>query len=231
MTRRGGAQGKTHRLSRDSRRLRLLRWQGIDVVIDVGAFDGRYGAALRRAGFTGRIVSFEPLRTSYEQLASVVAEDPLWEARPMALGSTSGRLPLHVTAEPSCSTLRAMKPRHVEAAPGAAVARMEVVQVERLDDLWRDIVGPESRVYLKIDVQGSELDVLDGVGQYIDAVKLLELELSLVPLYEDTVGWQEIVRRLDEQRFALRSVERVFDDPATGEMLQIDGIFVREAVE
>lgn len=42
--------------------VRLLHRYEIDLVLDVGAHRGDFGALLREAGYRGRIVSFEPLR-------------------------------------------------------------------------------------------------------------------------------------------------------------------------
>src|SRR5688500_11744763 len=68
------------------RRVRLIRQHGISHVFDVGGSDGRFGFELRRFGYEGRIVSFEPLETAYRLLARRAARDPLWETLPYALG-------------------------------------------------------------------------------------------------------------------------------------------------
>ena len=42
------------------RRIKLLKNYNIDVIIDVGANIGQYGAELRNIGYEGKIISFEP---------------------------------------------------------------------------------------------------------------------------------------------------------------------------
>src|ERR1019366_9602096 len=61
------------------RRSRLIRTAGITCVIDIGANTGQYGRELRETGYTGRLISFEPLSTPFQVLAKRAAKDPSWE--------------------------------------------------------------------------------------------------------------------------------------------------------
>jgi hypothetical protein len=47
----------------------------INCVIDVGAYHGEYGQLLRAIGYKGRIVSFEPVKSSYDILSKRAAGD------------------------------------------------------------------------------------------------------------------------------------------------------------
>src|SRR3954466_12945604 len=62
----------------------LLGELGVTLVLDVGANVGEYGVLLRRLGYAGRIVSFEPVAANVEGLRSRV--DALWAVEHVALG-------------------------------------------------------------------------------------------------------------------------------------------------
>ena len=55
----------------------------------------------------------------------------------------------------------------------------------------------------------------------------VEAELSLVKLYEGGALFDEVISFLDDRGFALVSLEGIDEEPATGQMLQVDAIFRR----
>src|SRR5687768_10945849 len=69
---------------------------GIDLVLDVGANEGYTGAEFRSHGYTGRIVSFEPLSRTFRGLQRAASGDSLWECRQLALGDCDQLLPMNV---------------------------------------------------------------------------------------------------------------------------------------
>jgi len=209
---------------------RLLDAHRVDVVLDVGANSGRYGQELRRAGYRGRIVSFEPLREPFEVLARYAAADPLWKAMPYALGDHNGTATLNVAANAGeSSSILPMLPRHAEAYPAASYVATEDAQMRTLDSLAPAILTPQQRVFLKADVQGFERAVLNGAAATLDDGCVgLQLELSLVPLYEGGMLYREALDFAEQQGFSLMQVIPGFTDPRDGRLLQMDGVFFRD---
>lgn len=205
------------------RRPLLLDEERIDVVLDVGAGDGGWAGELRERGFSGRIVSFEPLPESFTALDA--RRDGDWQAHRLALGAEPGRRELRVSANRVSSSLLPMAERHLRTAPESAVTGAVEVEVARLDDV--DAVRPGERAYLKIDVQGAELDVLSGAVRSLAAVRLLEAELSTVTLYEGQALIGEVIQHVQREGFDLIVLERAFRDRETGDVLQVNGVFRR----
>jgi hypothetical protein len=104
----------------------------------------------------------------------------------------------------------------------------ETVEVATLDQLRASLLNAGDRVYLKIDVQGAELAVLDGAGPFLSQVLAVELELALFPLYEDHADWRVICDRLAELGFAFFAVDPGYTDWDSGRLVEMDGLFVRE---
>ena len=69
--------------------------------------------------------------------------------------------------------------------------------------------------------------VLAGAAQTLPKVGAMEVELSVVPLYDGQVLYREMIDHLDGLGFDLGWVEPGFADPRSGQLLQMDGIFVR----
>jgi FkbM family methyltransferase len=211
----------------DVRRAKLLRAEGVDLVLDVGANVGQYAKRLRLAGYEKRIVSFEPLSDAFAALERNVTGDPLWTARRLALGDEDGAADIHVAGNSWSSSLLDMGERHLASAPESAYVGSESVPVARLDTIWDDVVRDGERVFLKLDVQGFEMHALRGATQQLDRVAGVQVELALTKLYEGDSPWREVVDHLEERGLRLAGVEPGFEDPETGRMLQADGVFVR----
>lgn len=210
------------------RRNVLMAARGIDLVLDVGANRGQFGEELRAYGYRGALVSYEPLSAPYAQLEARAARDPGWTARRTAVGARAGELTIHVAANSDSSSALAMLERHRQAAPQSAYVGTQTVAVQRLDVLAADAVAAARRPYLKIDTQGYEWEVLDGATELLARLAAVELELSLVALYEGQRDWLELVARMAVAGLRPAGLSHDFWDERTGETLQVDAIFVRD---
>lgn len=196
-----------------------------DVVLDVGANDGGYATAIRRLGYGGRIVSFEPLSQPYARLAAKAAGDPRWETRQVALGAAREQVTVNVAGNAAASSsVLPMLDTHVRAAPTSAYVGAERVEQVTLDDVLAETTG---RVWVKLDVQGYERCALDGAREHLDRVSGLQMEVSFVPLYDGAWSWREALAWADGHGFSPVGVQRGFTDQATGQVLQADFVFAR----
>ncbi len=209
------------------RRQSYLHRAGVDVVFDVGASTGRYGAALRACGYRGRILSFEPLPSAFAHLTRRARNDTGWDCFPFALGAVAGRLAIHVAGNSVSSSLLPMTAAHLAAAPESAVTGTEAVEIRRLDEVAAAHLSAGARPFLKIDVQGFERDVLAGCGELTPRLAGIEIEMSMVELYGGQILFREIVDWMDDRGFVPASFERGLTDAQNLRFLQLDGIFLR----
>ena len=210
----------------DLRRRDELQRLDIGLVLDVGANTGYYAQQLRLAGFGGRIVSFEPLTDAFEGLERAARRDPLWETIRLALGAHDGECVIHIAGNSLSSSLLPMGARHLVGAPESREVAVDTVPLARLDSVRSEIVRGE-RTYLKLDVQGYELEVLHGAGETLPAVEAIECELSLVELYDGQPLLPEMVQFLEDAGYSLLLLEPEFRDVRSQAILQVSGIFVR----
>ena len=48
--------------------------------------------------------------------------------------------------------------------------------------------------FLKIDTQGSELEILKGLGEYLPL--MMKIEVQVIPMYENVPSWSELIHHL-----------------------------------
>ena len=122
-----------------------------------------------------------------------------------------------------------MLKRHQDAFPPANYVGTEDVPIHRLDSLVPEILKPKDVVFLKIDVQGFEKQVLNGGKSTVsDHCAGIQLELSFLPLYEGGMLIPEALDLMYSLGFTLTGFMPCFTDPRNGQMLQADGTFFRE---
>ncbi len=207
-----------------------LRHHGVDCVVDVGAADGAYAMMLFEHGYSGRVVSFEPLPASHATLLQRAASNPAWTVGPCcALGDQDGEAVLHVTSDANSSSLLPVLPSNVAGEDRRHEVRLERVPVRRLDAVAPDLIGRSQKVFLKLDVQGYEDRVLAGVGDLWSRIVGLQIEMSLVPLYAGQELFRPLLDRVLGLGFELWGLDPVYVDTRTGRVMQVDGFFFRSA--
>lgn len=204
----------------------FLHSREIDLILDVGANLGFFASSMRHKGFRGRIWSFEPVEHVFEALSRRASGDRLWQVSRLALGSESGQAAINVFDNHCMSSLR--KPTALARAynPTGGM-RSEVVPVERLDTVLAN--DPASCIFLKLDVQGFERDVLAGATKTLSRVCGLQVELPIEALYEGNWRFTEAIDEIDRMGFVpaqFRTVNPLPDDPASA--VEFDCLFRRK---
>lgn len=209
------------------RRTKILKHHSIDLLFDVGANAGQYGELSRMMGYKGQIVSFEPVHDAFQRLEKAAAKDPKWQINRYALGDVAGTSTINIAGNSFSSSILNMESIHEEGSPESKYVGTQEIEIKTLNDVFHSFYQKGNKVLLKIDTQGYEKNVLEGSDAVLDKIDLIQLEMSLVQLYENEPLYQEIIQYLDERGFTLISLENGFGNAQTGQLLQVDGIFQR----
>ena len=154
----------------------------------------------------------------------------MWEVAPrVALGATEGMVTLNIARNSQSSSVLGMLPAHVAAAPMSRYDGQEQVRLARLDKVGEVALTSCRSPLLKIDTQGYEREVLRGADGVMPMINGLQLELSVVPLYEGQGELHEMLAYVKTLGFACHALFPGFIDHHSGRLLQMDGIFIREA--
>ena len=209
--------------------LSVLKIKNIDIVFDIGANIGQFAKELRSAGYNGEIVSFEPLPKAHVSLKELAKKDKKWKVHdPVAIGDKNKKIKINISENSVSSSLLPMMKKHLSAAETSKYISSEIVNMYKLDSISEKYLNKNSKLFLKIDTQGYEWQVLDGAKESLKRAQGVLCELSLVPLYNEQRLWRDIVDRLDQYGFMLWALQKGFTNSKTGQSLQMDGIFVKK---
>jgi FkbM family methyltransferase len=208
----------------------LLDANQVDLVLDIGANAGQWAHELRRAGYAGDMISFEPLIQAHMKLTRKAVRDRRWAVAPrVALGERNAEVEIHVAGNSVSSSLLQMLPMHSSGAPKSAYVGSEKTPMVTLDSLIGKVIPSGRRIFCKLDVQGYEAKVLAGAHSLLKDTIGLQMEISLAPLYQGQPTFGELLNTMSRSGFEIFGFVPGFVDPATGRMLQIDGVFFRSA--
>ena len=208
------------------RLIQVLLHHRIDRVIDIGAHQGEYASRLRRGGYAGAIVSVEPQEAAHRALIAASATDPDWVVAPrLALGAAPRTATLNVSGETDMSSLADFTPEMAELLDSAAFVGSESVTVSTLDMWFGKWAAPDDRVLVKIDTQGTELAVLEGAADVISRISLIQIEMSVVPVYAGEPNYRAMIDRLADWGFAPVLFIPGYFNKRTARLIGMDGIF------
>jgi FkbM family methyltransferase len=210
---------------------RRLLLPEVDVLVDIGANEGQYASWIRSLGFSGRIISFEPQATAFAALSAAASRDHNWECLKLAIGPEDSELELRLARDSTMTSAFPPTDQLVQSYPQESVAiGTERVQMRSLESLWPSLGCVGRRVYLKADVEGFELAILEGADSMLSEITVMELELSLTTAFAGAPLITDVLDFLIPRGFSVVAFEQNHSDVlGTAQMYMVDGIFRNSA--
>ena len=200
----------------------LLLHHKIELLFDVGANFGQYAMHARESGYKGKIISFEPLPGAYEKILNNSKKDPLWTVHNRcALGSGASEMEINISQNSQSSSMLSMLDSHLLAAPESSYIGKIKTDVITLDSVFDAYQKNDEKILLKIDVQGFENEVLKGLALNLKNIFAVEIELSVVPLYEKQELYDYFFSFFEKNGFTLWSLILMFKNSMTVEFCLI----------
>lgn len=213
----------------DARLYKLLLHHEIEYVFDIGANVGQYATSLIDQGFKKIIISFEPMEKEYEILNKMASKYENWQVyERCALGSKETEIEINISKNSVSSSLLPILRSHLESEPDSIYIGSEKIKIYRMDDVLNRLNINPNKLFIKIDVQGFEHEVLEGGKQTIKNCRGVQIEVSMLPLYEGTkYFFEDYLAYFKNLGFELYSLHPAFTDKKTGRVLQCDLIFFK----
>lgn len=206
---------------------RILLKSRPDVVVDVGANRGQFALAVINLNQDARIFSFEPLKAPAETFENIFDGYNNVTLFKTAIGPSCYSAEINVSARDDSSSLLEIGAGQISVFPGTELAAKEAIQVKTL----ASCITPSdlsSVSMLKIDVQGFELQALEGCETLLSNFRFVYIESSFQELYISQALVSDIFRWLLERGFRFSDMGDISRDSA-GNAVQSDFLFERVA--
>ena len=206
----------------------LLSKLKIDTALDVGANEGQFAKKLRNIGYKEKIISFEPLSKVFYNLKKESDKDKNWQVFNIAVGDQDGETIINESNYSLSSSILPMSKLHLEAKKNSNYIGKQKASIKKIDTFIDSENLIKNNLFLKIDTQGFEYQVINGSIKNLKNIRAILCELTLVELYEGQKLWLEIVELLAANNFEIWSLEKGFQNPKNKQILQIDCIFLNK---
>jgi FkbM family methyltransferase len=203
-----------------------LREMGIKTVLDVGANVGQFTTSIRKLLPEAKIYAFEPVEACFQDLARRRQGDALFQAFPYALGAEDGSAELNVNDFTPSSSLLPTASAHVEEFPFTARTAGATVEIRRLDSVVPalDLTEP---MLIKLDVQGFEMQVINGGRETLARADVLITEISFAEFYEGQTSFEELYSEIQDLGLRFHGILEQVYSTRNDLPLFCDALFVR----
>ncbi len=197
---------------------------GINTILDVGANEGQFAKIISKIIPGAHIYSFEPLKHSFMKLEKELSSNKNISLFNFALGNEEKEAIIYRNEFSPSSSILELSELHKNAFPFTKNVSEEKIYIRVMDKVIQDF-KLKKKILMKIDVQGYELNVLQGSFELLNDVDIVIVETSFYELYKNQPLFREIYEFLLRKNFYFSgNLEQVYD-PLNGRILQADSIF------
>ena len=198
----------------------------INTVLDIGANVGEFTAIYHELFPEAKIYAFEPLPDCFFELKERTENIENIKSYNLGLGSKDGILKIHMSSWHPASSFRDMADLHKQNYPHSSESQDVDVSINKLDDVLNesDLVD---NIFIKMDVQGFEDEVIKGGAKIFQKAKVVVVESSFQKLYEDEPLFHGIYALLKPLGYDFVGSLKQSVNKEDGSFLQGDCIFIK----
>jgi len=177
------------------------------IIVEAGAFDGRETIRMAKLWPQGTIHTFEPVPELYKQLKENTKHLPNVICYQLALSDATGTSTLYISEKPTkpgraSQANSLLKPdKRLELSP-LIFPRTIAVPTMTIND-WAAQHAIDHVDFLKLDVQGYELNIIKSCQRMLATVKIILTEVEFVSAYQNQYLYAEVKLWLETHGFIM----------------------------
>ena len=187
-------------------------------IIDAGAYEGQFSRICKRIYPESAIMMIEPLLEKEFILQKFCKRYPDCQYVVSLLGAEKKEV-YFLKDGPGSQVVRTLEEKDRD-------SKLIRLTLDTLDSLTEETPfrSPE---FLKLDVQGYEIEVLKGAKRILESVEVILMEISLITLIKGAPSFYEVIKYMSEQNFRIYDICTFWRRPMDKALWQVDAIFVK----
>ena len=189
-------------------------------VLDIGAFEGEWTSDFLEVFPNTKVLMLEAQNSKREQLTNIIKKFNNVQFEIALLSSEDGK---------EVSFYENETASHIQ-LPIATIEPCEgtnFLTTHKVDTILNDIQFPLPD-FLKLDVQGHELEVLKGARAALHHAEIVLLEISFLDLGDGTPLAIEVIQFMDNHNFQMYDITQFMRRPFDRALYQLDVMFIKK---
>lgn len=190
-----------------------------EVILDVGVANGT--SELYNTFPQSHFILFEALKEFIPDMQKHKQNINNMDIEVCALGSKNGTIDINVHPDLVGSSI------YLENEDSNVNGDKRTIDMKTLDSFKEQYGLLNKSILLKIDVQGAEIDVLDGAKEIFNNIDVLILEISLFDFFDNKLEFVDIINYMDRKGFVVYDIFSFSNRPLDSALAQVDIAFVK----
>ena len=186
-------------------------------IFDVGAYRGDFASLCVEYFPNSKVACFEVLEHRVAQLNVLASKNSSIQVFPTLLGFKIQEKVKFNQAETASSILVEQFPQNFP---------VKSYPMTTIDEIVHQHFTEKSPEFLKLDVQGYELEVLKGTEKSLKGIQVILAEVNLLDIHQNVPLLSEVIRWLDERDWVAYDICGLTRRPIDQALWQADFIFV-----
>jgi FkbM family methyltransferase len=191
-----------------------------EVILDVGVANGT--PELYNSFPESKFILFEALEDFLPDIKNHKKNYKDINIELCALGSEEKQIEINVHPDLVGSSL------YLENEDSNVNGQKRTIPLKTLNSFQKKYQLENKSILLKIDVQGAEVDVLNGATKIFPYIDVVILEVSLFNFFDNNLQFVDIINYMDKQDFVVYDIFNFTNRPLDSALAQVDIAFVKK---
>jgi len=178
-------------------------------------------------GYSGKIYSFEPVTSAYQELQNQSLGDEQWHTYQFACGRRSSNQEINIATYDDLSSFLIPTQYGIDTFKyKIQKADTEIVKIRRLDEIFSEGID-NHQIHLKMDTQGYDLEVFAGIGYLAKQIVTLQSEISIRQIYDGMPDFITALQTFQDAGFSITGLFPINRDKKDLTVIEFDCVMVK----